>query len=262
MRQQTCTTVTLRQRPIRNGRISLYLDYYPAVRNPKTMKLSRREYLGFYIYATPKNAIELDYNNEILAKAELIRCRRQEAVINEEFGFMDRHKMRADFMAYFKEVCRKKDHKWHIVYLHFEKFVNGKCMFGEITVDLCNRFRDYLLHARQLKHTDKMVSRNSAASYFSLFRGVLKLAYRDKYLRENPNDFLEKIESRDIHKEFLTQDERKISGITSKNGRNDAKRLNIRVVTVSNDDKPKNRKTQRKADLRRRMVCKSLPVKE
>lgn len=53
-----------------------------------------------------------------------------------------------------------------------------------------------------------------------------------------------------------------ISGITSKNGRNDAKRLNIRVVTVSNDDKPKNRKTQRKADLRRRMVCKSLPVKE
>ena len=54
----------------------------------------------------------------------------------------------------------------------------------------------------------------------------------------------------------------KISGITSKNGRNDAKRLNIRVVTVSNDDKPKNRKTQRKADLRRRMVCKSLPVKE
>ena len=55
---------------------------------------------------------------------------------------------------------------------------------------------------------------------------------------------------------------RKISGITSKNGRNDAKRLNIRVVTVSNDDKPKNRETQRKADLRRRMVCKSLPVKE
>lgn len=55
---------------------------------------------------------------------------------------------------------------------------------------------------------------------------------------------------------------KQISGITSKNGRNDAKRLNIRVVTVSNDDKPKNRKTQRKADLRRRMVCKSLPVKE
>lgn len=54
----------------------------------------------------------------------------------------------------------------------------------------------------------------------------------------------------------------KNAGITSGNGRNDAKRLNINVVTVSNDDKPKKRKTQRKVDLRRRTVCKSLPVKE
>jgi len=55
----------------------------------------------------------------------------------------------------------------------------------------------------------------------------------------------------------------KISGITSKNGRNDAKRLNIRVVTASNDDKPKNSgNAKKKRNLRRRMVCKSLPVKE
>ena len=42
----TCTKVTVRQREIRNNRISLYLDYYPAVRNPETMQMSRREYLG------------------------------------------------------------------------------------------------------------------------------------------------------------------------------------------------------------------------
>ena len=40
----TCTKVTVRQRAIRNNRISLYLDYYPAVRNPETMQMSRREY--------------------------------------------------------------------------------------------------------------------------------------------------------------------------------------------------------------------------
>ena len=38
----TCTKVTVRQRAIRNNRISLYLDYYPAVRNPETMQM--REY--------------------------------------------------------------------------------------------------------------------------------------------------------------------------------------------------------------------------
>ncbi len=37
----TCTKVTVRQRAIRNNRISLYLDYYPAVRNPETMQMSR-----------------------------------------------------------------------------------------------------------------------------------------------------------------------------------------------------------------------------
>lgn len=46
----TCTKVTVRQRAIRNDRISLYLDYYPAVRNPETMQMSRREYLGIYLY--------------------------------------------------------------------------------------------------------------------------------------------------------------------------------------------------------------------
>lgn len=33
-----CTKVTVRKRPIKNGQVSLYLDYYPAVRHPKTGK--------------------------------------------------------------------------------------------------------------------------------------------------------------------------------------------------------------------------------
>ena len=40
------------------GRISLYLDFYPAIRNPHTNRMSRRETLGIYIYASPKNERE------------------------------------------------------------------------------------------------------------------------------------------------------------------------------------------------------------
>ena len=76
------------------------------------------------------------------------------------------------------------------------------------------------------------------------------------------NNIKNVLSEKGVMSKWLAKQLQKISGITSKNGRNDAKRLNIRVVTMSNDDKPKNRKTQRKADLRRRMVCKSLPVKE
>ena len=89
MLPSTCSKVSLRQRPIKNDRLSLYLDYYPAIRNPRTMKMSRREYLGFYIFANPRNKYQREYNDSILMRAEIIRCRRQEAVINNEFGFLD-----------------------------------------------------------------------------------------------------------------------------------------------------------------------------
>ena len=35
-----CTKVTVRKRPIKNGQTSLYLDFYPPIRNPKTGKRS------------------------------------------------------------------------------------------------------------------------------------------------------------------------------------------------------------------------------
>ena len=79
-----CTKVTVRKRPIKNGQVSLYLDYYPAVRHPKTGKPTRREYLGIYIYADPKDKFETEFNKTMLRNAELIKCRRTEAIINEE----------------------------------------------------------------------------------------------------------------------------------------------------------------------------------
>ena len=51
----TCGKVFLRQKPISKGRLSLYLDFYPAIRNPRTGKISRREFLGIYIFAEPNN---------------------------------------------------------------------------------------------------------------------------------------------------------------------------------------------------------------
>ena len=170
----TCTNVTLRQRVISNGRISLYLDYYPAIRNPYTMKMSRREYLGIYIYARPKNEIERDFNNEMLSKAEAIRCIRVQAIVNEEFGFLDKHKMKADFLAYFREKAKLKYHKWDCVYQHFEKFVNGYCTFGDVTVELCQKFRQYLTLAevKKLAATPCKIPILKQASLFSCMTGL------------------------------------------------------------------------------------------
>jgi hypothetical protein len=50
--------ITLRHRLIKNDMESLQLDFYPVIRNPETMVVSRREYLGIYIYLRPKNIEE------------------------------------------------------------------------------------------------------------------------------------------------------------------------------------------------------------
>ena len=155
-----CTKVTVRQAKLKNGMISLYLDYYPAIRNPKT----------------------IEFNKDMRMKAEGIRCIRVLSLINEQFGFLDKTKQKADFLTYFKEKCRVKHDRWGIVYKHFSKYVNGKCTFGEVTIELCRGFREYLLNAHQLKHTKQMLSQNSAACYYSTFRLTLLIPIRNRLL--------------------------------------------------------------------------------
>ena len=79
---QNCKKVTLRLRHCKHGKMSYYLDYYPPYRDKKTMKTIRHEYLGIYIYESPKNSHELAFNKTMEEKAEIIRCRRFEEIIN------------------------------------------------------------------------------------------------------------------------------------------------------------------------------------
>lgn len=49
--------VALRSRPISRNRRSLYLDYYPAIRNAE-MKTIRQETLGIYIFDKPRSSMQ------------------------------------------------------------------------------------------------------------------------------------------------------------------------------------------------------------
>lgn len=201
-------SVTLRKYPISKGRESLYIQYYPSIRNEETMKMTQKEMLGIYIYQNPKTEIEKEFNKEMLYKAEAIRSMRMQAVVNEEFGFLDKDRQKQDFLAYFAKVATHKYQKWMKVHKHFENFVKGKCIFSDINVDICRKFRNYLLNdAYQLANPKKKLKRNSAAGYFSTFRALLKVAFRDRRLKENVNDYLDKITWEDVKKEFLTLDE-------------------------------------------------------
>lgn len=201
-----CKTVTLRTRPLKHGTLSFYLDYYPGYRDQETMKTIRHEGLNIYIYANPKNERERNFNATMSEKAEAIRCRRFESIVNDRYDFFDRHKLKADFLEYYRRQLRKHDQKWEFVYHHFYNFVHGKCTFEKIDIDLCNKFREYLLNAKQLRR-DGRISKNSASGYWSTFRGLLRILYRNRLIKTNINDFLDKIETEDTPKDYLSVEE-------------------------------------------------------
>lgn len=203
----SATKVTLRKRELPSGKITLYLDYYPPIRNPRTMEMSRREYLGIYLAKNPKTPADRTINAEKMRQAEAIRAQRELSLINEQFGFIDKTKQKMDFLAYFKDQLPYQDQKWQRVYDHFNIYVKGNCTFADITVDLCNGFRTYLLNAKQLKFEGRTLSQNSAAGYWSTFRGLLAVAFKEKYILENINEHLDKIETKDTRREFLTAEE-------------------------------------------------------
>ncbi len=201
------TKVTLRQRLLNSGKISLYLDFYPPFKDPVTKKDIRHEYLGIYLVKNPKFAIEKEANKEKLHQAEAIRSQRELSIIRGQYEFLDKLTPKMDFLAYFRKKLESKDQKWIRVYDHFSNYCEGSCRIGDLTVPFCEGFREYLLNAKQLRDEEKDLSQNSAAGYWSTFRGCLKIAYHERLLKENLNDFLEPIAAVSGRREFLTLEE-------------------------------------------------------
>jgi len=88
-----------------------------------------------------------------------------------------------------------------------KKFCGGKCNCGDITVNFCNRFREYLLNANDIRKKNRQLSINSISGYWSTFRAFLKIAYINRKIKENVNDRLEKIKSVQAKKDSLTLNE-------------------------------------------------------
>mgnify|MGYP002521071029 CR=1 FL=1 len=74
------TKVTLRQRELKSGKITLYLDYYPPVRDLRTREYVRHDYLGIYLVKNPREGYEKRSNKEKLMQAEAIRAEREQHI--------------------------------------------------------------------------------------------------------------------------------------------------------------------------------------
>lgn len=77
--------VKLRESQLKDGRVSLYLDYYPPIVNTKTGKSTRREYLKLYYNKKTKDPLERQKNEIIKAAADKIRAERSNRLLTGAF---------------------------------------------------------------------------------------------------------------------------------------------------------------------------------
>ena len=199
--------VTLRIRERKGGRSALILKYSPPVLDMRTMKTHCEESLHKYIYTKPRNEIEKSYNSRMLQLAEAIRCERVVRLTKAEYGFFDTGANTRSFLKYYEKWAMERGGNRVDSFNHFKRFCNGEMLFGNLTMDVCVRFKEYLLSCALRKRDDRQISNNTACDYFRAFRAVVNQAFRDKFLSENPLAVIPGIKEEPTVREYLTRDE-------------------------------------------------------
>ena len=203
------TSVYVRQRKGADGKLHLYLDYYPALFNPITRKTRKHESLKMYIYENPKDDVEKNYNQETLRLAEAVRCKRSLAIMKGELDFIEESFAKSDFLEFFTTLAQNRNKCWILAQQYFSRFMNGKCRFENLSVRLAEDYKTWLLNETKGlgKYKKRRVCQNTVAKYYLVFRAVLKYAYKGKFIRENINDYLENIPLKKTKREYLTVQE-------------------------------------------------------
>jgi len=130
--------VKLRRKPISGNRESLYLDFWPPIKNPETCEPTRRKFLKMYLYTPlkPKGKKKIDdadtkqpvydkdkllnatykkHNTDTLGIAEEIRQKKEHELNKPEvYNEYELEQIRKrelgerDFLKYFKELTDKQ----------------------------------------------------------------------------------------------------------------------------------------------------------
>ena len=212
------TKVKLRQKTISGNRQSLYLDFYPAISHPETGELTRREFLGMYIYNKSNNPTDKIHNKETLHLAQQIRQKRETQINKPEiYTGYEKEQLKIkemgeqNFVSYFKNLANKRkgsNHdNWLSAYKYIDTFTKGNLKFADLNERFCNEFKDYLLTIKSNKSNKTTLSQNSASSYFNKLKATLKQAYKEGHLSIDLNARIKCIEIKETIKQTLTIEE-------------------------------------------------------
>ncbi len=215
--------VTLRQKKLKNGNFSLYLDFYPAI--IKDGVKSRRIFLKEYLFPEfqildngkhKKNLENIERNKQVQFLARSMRERYYNEYNKpeiyselEKVAIDERLRQQSDFVEFLVCHINQKNPKDKKVWNGFKKYLLdflavekniSKISFCDLNYDFSESFKIFLQEKTNL-------SQNSAASYFSKFVAILKIAHGQDYIKSNWPFRLKSIKENYGIKDILTKDE-------------------------------------------------------
>src|SRR5215217_1515525 len=204
-------SVTLRKKTLSTGRSSLYLDFYPAIRNPDTGVFTRREFLKLYLLDKPKTDLEKETNRKTFLLAQHVCAQRQIEVQNHRFGFLAESRKDGNFIDYFRKTAARKSgtnaYGWKMAWKYLESYAGSGLRFRDLSEEFCEEFRDYMLSGPGIGRYGRSIGWNTAGSYFAKFRTMLKAAHKAKLLDEDLYDIISAIDEHESIREFLILEE-------------------------------------------------------
>jgi len=163
----------------------------------------QRKSTGIFTWVKPKNQVEKNHNKESLV---ILESKRSQLVLDHQSinsSYVPQHKIKANFLDYYSDYI-KQNRKVGNRHLEtsltaFKAFLKKDFISPiDITENLCEGFRDYLL---------KKYNGETPANYFMRFKRVLKAAKKDGYFRNNPSeDVVAKSNKNKQIKEILTEE--------------------------------------------------------
>lgn len=196
MKHKTATSVALRQRRLKSGNISLYLDIYTAGRRSY-------EYLNLYLTGG-SSRIDRENDRQTLALAEAIRAKRLVELRNGKWGF-DSEKGGVSLHAYLARCVEKRRamdsdgwHNWANTARVVALYERRDILLSEIDKKWAEGFKAYL--SAHYKPT-------SAGSHYRRFRCAINEALAAELLQNSPLQGVKGIPSPQPERCYLTIDE-------------------------------------------------------
>lgn len=183
-------TIKLREKPLQDGRLSLYLDIYED-------GIRRYEFLKLYIYPETNDKIKAQ-NRDTRKFAEVVRGKRLVEAQNTAYGFAQRRDRALLLPTFEKFAQERKPRTYKAILYHLRAICADNMKVAQINARWANDFLRYL--------RKQNVSENSIAMYIAMFRVFWRWCVKKGIADGNPFDGIV-IDNRKPIREYLTIEE-------------------------------------------------------